>query len=527
MNNGRLEITYLGLFVFITIIWILLRVLFGIKNGKVYLKNEFKLLSVYICIVVIVRIVYFPMELKDGHLDTLILDTSKMLPLWVNFTPITHMFDIYDGWLINIIGNISMFIPVGICWPFCFKKLNNVWKTVLAGCGFSLFIEITQLPFYQRCSDIDDLIMNTTGVLIGAVIYFSVQNMVNFCRKNKKSVNKNLIWAIISFLLAILTIRVVFQQSKDMSLSDLLEVLKSSEKIFLIMGVIAAGMYVWFEGVAIRSILKNAGYERSMFKGLIYSTSDVYFSAITPSATGGQPASAYFMMRDGIPGGMTTATLILNLMMYTISIVVLGIIAIIIAPGAFLEFSGFSKLLIAVGFVVLTFLSFIFFVLLKKEELIFKPLSKLIVFLYNRGILKEKDHKLTRLEKVRGDYKACSDLISGRKRILFSAFVWNFIQRASQIIVPMLIYRSLGGATAMMTNVFSKQCLITIGYNFIPIPGGMGISDYLMIDGFNRVMGEQMAYSVELISRGITFYVCVSVSGIITLIGYILGRKRK
>ena len=182
MNNGRIEITYLGLFVFITIIWILLRVLFGIKNGKVYLKNEFKLLSVYICIVVIVRIVYFPMELKDGHLDTLILDTSKMLPLWVNFTPITHMFDIYDGWLINIIGNISMFIPVGICWPFCFKKLNNVWKTVLVGGGFSLFIEITQLPFYQRCSDIDDLIMNTTGVLIGAVIYFSVQNMVDFCR---------------------------------------------------------------------------------------------------------------------------------------------------------------------------------------------------------------------------------------------------------------------------------------------------------------------------------------------------------
>ena len=79
MNNGRIEITYLGLFVFITIIWILLRVLFGIKNGKVYLKNEFKLLSVYICIVVIVRIVYFPMELKDGHLDTLILDTAGRL----------------------------------------------------------------------------------------------------------------------------------------------------------------------------------------------------------------------------------------------------------------------------------------------------------------------------------------------------------------------------------------------------------------------------------------------------------------
>ena len=527
MNNSGIEITYLSTFLFITTIWILFRIFRRIQKGKLDIGRELRLLSVYICIVVIVRIVYFPMELKDGHVDALILDVHKILPLWVNFTPIVHMFDIYDGWLINIIGNISMFIPVGICWPFCFKKLDNIWKTVLAGGGFSLVIEITQLLFYQRCSDIDDLIMNTTGVLIGAVIYFSVHNMASFCRKNKKGINKNLIWAIISFLLAILTIRIVFQQNRDMSLSDLMDSIRESEKLFLILGMIAASMYVWFEGVAIRSILKNAGYERGIFKGLIYSTSDVYFSAITPSATGGQPASAYFMMRDGIPGGMTTATLILNLMMYTIAIVVLGIISIIICPGAFLEFSDISKFLIVLGFVVLSFLSLVFFVLLKKEDIIFKPLSKFIVFLYNRRIFKEKDNKLTRLEKARSDYKMCSDLISGKKRILFSAFVWNFIQRASQIIAPMFIYRSLGGDSSKMAAVFSKQCLVTIGYNFIPIPGGMGISDYLMIDGFSGIMSELMSYSVELISRGVTFYVCVSVSGLITLIGYMIGRKKK
>ncbi len=79
-----------------------------------------------------------------------------------------------------------------------------------------------------------------------------------------------------------------------------------------------------------------------------------------------------------------------------------------------------------------------------------------------------------------------------------------------------------------MIVVFAKQCLITIGYNFVPIPGGMGISDYLMFDGFSLMMGEETALNVSLISRGITFYMCVLISGIITFAGHMLtGRNRR
>ena len=156
-----------------------MRTICGIKNQKVDWKHEAKLLTVYICLVVISRIVYFPMRLEEGHIASLYLDVDKMYPFWINLTPIVHMFDVYDGWLINIIGNIAMFIPVGLVWPFGFKKLDTIGKTVLAGAGYTLFIEITQLPFYLRCSDIDDLIMNTTGVLIGAIIYFGVKRIKN------------------------------------------------------------------------------------------------------------------------------------------------------------------------------------------------------------------------------------------------------------------------------------------------------------------------------------------------------------
>ena len=169
------EITFQGLLVFITLVWITVRVFWARKNREIDWKREAKLLTVYICLVVIARMVYFPMRPVDGRIGSLFLDAERIFPLWINLIPVVHLFDVYDGWQLNIIGNITMFIPVGFFWPFCFKKLDTLGKAVLAAAGLSLLIEITQLPFYDRCSDVDDLILNTAGIFLGALIFFAVR----------------------------------------------------------------------------------------------------------------------------------------------------------------------------------------------------------------------------------------------------------------------------------------------------------------------------------------------------------------
>ena len=92
------EITFTGVFVFVTLAWILTRGICSSRNKKVNWKYEAKLLTVYICLVVIARIVYFPMRLEEGHITSLMLDVEKIFPLWVNLVPIVHLFDVYDGW---------------------------------------------------------------------------------------------------------------------------------------------------------------------------------------------------------------------------------------------------------------------------------------------------------------------------------------------------------------------------------------------------------------------------------------------
>ncbi len=71
------------------------------------------------------------------------------------------------------------FIPIGIIFPIVYAKLNTHIKVISAGVGFSLIIEILQLPFYDRVSDIDDLILNSAGFVVGYGIYLLVKLIKN------------------------------------------------------------------------------------------------------------------------------------------------------------------------------------------------------------------------------------------------------------------------------------------------------------------------------------------------------------
>lgn len=342
-----------------------------------------------------------------------------------------------------------------------------------------------------------------------------------------KAVAKKIFWMCFTLALSILTIWALLKQNQSMSIEQLFKLIMSADKKWMIAAILSAFSYVIFEAIALCSILNSISHEKSFKRGLLYSTSDVYFSAITPSATGGQPASAFFMIRDGIPGGVTSAALVLNLMMYNAAIVFLGVIAIIIAPGSFFDFKLSSKILIGLGFVGLTLLSLVFFSMLRGGERIFRVIRRFLKFLHSRKVFHRLEPKLERLDKIERDYENCSVMIAGKRGIMIKAFFWNVIQRASQIIVPALVFTATGGDGKLWSLLFSKQCLITIGYNYVPIPGALGIADYLMIDGFSSIMSKDMAFNLDMISRGLTFYICVILSGVITLIGYLKGRKKK
>lgn len=71
----------------------------------------------------------------------------------------------------NLVYNVIAFIPFGIAVPVIRDRGHSFWLTFLSGTLFSAAIELTQLITLIGECDVDDIILNSAGVLTGWILY--------------------------------------------------------------------------------------------------------------------------------------------------------------------------------------------------------------------------------------------------------------------------------------------------------------------------------------------------------------------
>lgn len=87
------------------------------------------------------------------------------------FNPNISLIPLVDGISLEFILNIFCFIPLGCLCPMISKSYEQAKKVVLLGFGLSLLIEVSQLFTLYRASDINDLIANVLGTIVGYVCF--------------------------------------------------------------------------------------------------------------------------------------------------------------------------------------------------------------------------------------------------------------------------------------------------------------------------------------------------------------------
>lgn len=98
------------------------------------------------------------------------------------FTPGDAYFTLFhsfalDSWaLLIFLGNVVMFLPIGFFPTLLFPRFTPK-KALVTGLCTTLFIELSQL-FIGRSFDVDDLILNTLGVLLGHLLCAALRRTV-------------------------------------------------------------------------------------------------------------------------------------------------------------------------------------------------------------------------------------------------------------------------------------------------------------------------------------------------------------
>lgn len=80
-----------------------------------------------------------------------------------------------DTAILNLAGNVVGFMPFGFILPIVSRRGRRWYNAFLLGFLLSLCIETTQLIFKVGSFDVDDLFLNTIGVILGFMVYRVVQ----------------------------------------------------------------------------------------------------------------------------------------------------------------------------------------------------------------------------------------------------------------------------------------------------------------------------------------------------------------
>nr|WP_231505705.1 VanZ family protein [Bacillus sp. EB01] len=140
------------------------------------------LFSIYICLVVSVTLFPIPIGFEMDYKN--FFRSINIVPLVSIIRNISQVGTAYDGDVFfmislivrNVVGNILLLMPFGFLLPIVSNKIRGLKSVAILGLAVSVTIELIQLlesfgGGWGRITDIDDVICNLLGVVIGYLIY--------------------------------------------------------------------------------------------------------------------------------------------------------------------------------------------------------------------------------------------------------------------------------------------------------------------------------------------------------------------
>jgi glycopeptide antibiotics resistance protein len=73
----------------------------------------------------------------------------------------------------SLVGNVALFVPLGWLLPMTWPQLRSLQRVLVAAAACSIAIELVQFAIPGRSPATDDVLLNTLGGLIGAIMFFA------------------------------------------------------------------------------------------------------------------------------------------------------------------------------------------------------------------------------------------------------------------------------------------------------------------------------------------------------------------
>ncbi len=274
-------------------------------------------------------------------------------------------------------------------------------------------------------------------------------------------------------------------------------------------------VYMLIEAIVIYIFIKD-DYKKFRFTDSVkVAFMGLFWSAITPSSTGGQPMQVYLLHSMKISIGYGTSRLMQKFMVYQVVLTLISIISVLTNIPFILSSRNLSIILLLLAFGFISQLAVTGMVLLFS----FSPkLSRKLIMFFAKilnkiKIIKNVDEKIEGIDKQLNTFHTSNKDIYKKPKLLTSAFILTFLQFIAMFLVPYFIFRSFGFDFASPVQLISCQAFVNLMSGMIPIPGASGAAELGFTAFFSTFFINGTLKSAALIWRVINYYGVIALTG--------------
>ena len=300
-------------------------------------------------------------------------------------------------------------------------------------------------------------------------------------------------------------------------LSETLYHLSTVNLHYVIPSILCVLLFIIGESVILFYLMRILGVRARLLHCCLYSFVGFFYSCITPSASGGQPMQVVTMRKDGIPVAVSTVVLAIVTITYKLVLVVIGTVTLLIRPASLMVYLEPVESLMYLG-LALNVICIAALLLLVFDPMLVRNLATFFLNLMNRiHPLRNMQQKKERLDRVLNQYRGAASFYHTRPVVIVHVFLITLLQRCILFFITWLTYRAFGLSGHSMPLIVNLQAMISVAADMLPLPGGMGISENLFLDIFLPIFGEDFVLPGMMVSRGISYYTQLLISGVMTI----------
>ena len=304
----------------------------------------------------------------------------------------------------------------------------------------------------------------------------------------------------------------------DPSIRDLASALKQLNLMWLYVGIGALLLYWLTDALLLHDITaymyKREPLSRAIKVGII----GLYYGALTPFATGGQPMQVVYMHRYKIPVGTSTCIVCIKFVVYELSLCAFYVAAMLFRGVYFFYNHNHVFWLTTLGFVVNLVAVFFIIMTIINKRLVLKVGGGLIGLMSRVKIIKEKARAFEDFEKTIDDYHTAAAYISRYKLRAVGSFLISVVNLGFLFAIPYFIYLAFGHTKYSMIDLITMQAFLYLAVSFFPTPGGAGAAEGGFYLFFSTFFVNVPVYIAMLIWRFLTYYLILIVGSILVVI---------